>query len=279
MVLAPPGSGDGRDAAVNGAILSVTGLTKVFGAGRHATVAVDHLDFEIAAGEVVALIGESGSGKTTTGRMLLGLMQPTAGTVRFQGTDLATLRKRHGMKGYWRSVQAVFQDPFASLNSFYSVKRCMLNTFKLFPRKPPFAERLQRVREAIHTVGLDVDDVLAKHPHQLSGGQRQRLMVARTLVIQPQVLIADEPTSMIDASSRAAILNILLDLRAKFGFTVIFITHDIGMAYYTSDRLFIMHEGRIVEEGPADAIIRDPQHAYTQRLLADVPTLQREWVL
>jgi len=276
VVLATARAGNG---SLDGAILAARDLTRVFGAGRHANVAVDRLNFDIKAGETVALIGESGSGKTTTGRMLLGLMPPTGGTVYYRGADLADFRKRHGLKGYWRHVQAVFQDPFASFNNFYSVKRCMMNAYKLFPQKPPPAERLARVREAIAMVGLDVDDMLSKYPHQLSGGQRQRLMIARALVIQPSVLIADEPTSMIDASSRAAILNILLELRQRLGITIIFITHDIGMAYYTSDRLFIMHQGKIVEEGPADEIIRRPQHAYTKRLLADVPTLQREWIL
>jgi len=277
--LAAPRSTQRRAAVSDGPILAVEGLTRVFGSGRHANLAVDRVDLAIRPGEVVALIGESGSGKTTVARMLLGLLPPTEGTVRYRGVDLDTLRRREGMRSYWRNVQAVFQDPFGSLNAFYSVRRCMLNAFKLFPRRPPRAERIARVREALDIVGLDVDDMLTKHPHQLSGGQRQRVMIARALVVQPGVLIADEPTSMIDASSRAAILNILLDLRTRLGLTVMFITHDIGMAYYTSDRLFIMHLGRIVEEGPADDIIRDPQHEYTKRLLADVPTLSREWIL
>ncbi len=260
-------------------ILAVDGLTKVFGSGRHAHRAVDHVDLAMRPGEVVALIGESGSGKTTVARMLLGLLPSTEGTIRYQGVDLAAVRRREGMRSYWRNVQAVFQDPFGSLNAFYSVRRSMMNAFKLFPRKPPRAERLARVREALGIVGLDVDDLLTKHPHQLSGGQRQRVMIARALVVRPGVLIADEPTSMIDASSRVAILNLLLDLRTRLGLTVMFITHDIGMAYYTSDRLFVMHAGRIIEEGSAEDIIRDPQHEHTQRLLADVPTLHREWIL
>jgi peptide/nickel transport system ATP-binding protein len=260
------------------AILSVSELTKVFGAGRGATVAVDHISFAVASGEIIALIGESGSGKTTTGRMLLGLMLPSAGRIDYEGTDLAVLRRRFGLRAYWRNVQAIFQDPFSSFNGFYSIRRSMMNAFKLLPQRPSHKAQLERICTAIETVGLDVKDVLSKYPHQLSGGQRQRLMIARALVIQPKVLIADEPTSMIDASSRAAILNILLKLRSDFGMSIIFITHDIGMAYYTSDRLLIMCQGRIVEEGLAEAVISRPQHPYTQRLLADVPTLHHDWI-
>jgi peptide/nickel transport system ATP-binding protein len=282
MVLAASREADGHDhtlEAQDTGILAVRGLTKTFGSGRHAVHAVDNIDLIIREGEVVAIIGESGSGKTTTGRMLLGLMQPTSGSILFDGVELSDFRKQYGMARYWSSVQAIFQDPFASFNGFYSVRRCMYNAFKLFKTKPSREEREARIREAIASVGLDVDDMLSKHPHQLSGGQRQRLMIARALVIKPRVLIADEPTSMIDASSRASILNIMLELRERLGVTILFITHDIGMAYYTSDRLFIMNKGKIVETGTADAIIQNPQHAYTQRLLADVPTLHKDWIL
>jgi len=260
-------------------ILETRGLTRVFGSGQSRVVAVDHVDFQIKAGEIVALIGESGSGKTTMGRMLLGLLPPTEGQVLFRGQDLETYRKRRDMKSYWRSVQAVFQDPFASFNGFYRVGRTLMNAFKLLPQKPPESEREEKIFRAVDAVGLNPVEVLSKFPHELSGGQRQRLMIARALLVEPDVLIADEPTSMVDASSRAGVLNILLELRERLKLTIIFITHDIGMAYYTSDRLLIMQRGRIVEEGPAEEIIRNPRHQYTRNLLADVPTLHREWEL
>lgn len=258
-------------------ILEAQGLTRVFGGGAHRVVAVDRVDLAIREGEIVGLIGESGSGKTTLGRMLLGLLAPTEGRILFQGEDLESYRRRGGMKAYWRSVQAVFQDPFASFNGFYKVSRTLMNAFKLLPERPPEEERWELVRRAVDRVGLNPAEVLGKYPHELSGGQRQRLMIARALLVEPKVLIADEPTSMIDASSRASVLNVLLDLRERLNLTIIFITHDIGTAYYTCDRLLIMQRGRIVEEGPAEEIIQNPSHEYTKRLLADVPTLHREW--
>lgn len=279
-MLATAGRPDvGSGGSVGDFILETRGLTRVFGAGADQVVAVDHVDLQIKEGEIVALIGESGSGKTTMGRMLLGLLPPTEGQVLFRGKDLETYRKRGEMKAYWRSVQAVFQDPFASFNGFYKVGRTLMNAFKLMPKKPPEEEREERIFRAVDSVGLNPVEVLHKHPHELSGGQRQRLMIARALLVEPQVLIADEPTSMVDASSRAGVLNVLLELRERLNLTIIFITHDIGMAYYTSDRLLIMQRGKIVEQGPAEDIIRNPQHEYTQNLLADVPTLHREWDL
>src|SRR5690606_19123896 len=143
--------------------------------------------------------------------------------------------------------------------------------------RPPEDERKEKIYRAVDAVGLNPAEVLDKHPHELSGGQRQRLMIARALLVEPEVLIADEPTSMVDASSRASVLNILLDLRERLNLTIIFITHDIAMAYYTSYRLLIMQHGRIVEQGPSVQIIRTPRHVHAERLLSDVPTLRQEW--
>lgn len=279
MLAAAERAGVGAGRRFGEVILETKGLTRVFGSGSHRLVAVDHVDFQIRSGEIVALIGESGSGKTTMGRMLLGLLAPTEGQVLFRGKDLEEYRKRREMREYWRSVQAVFQDPFASFNSFYKVSRTLMNAFKLLPKRPPEDERKEKIYRAVDAVGLNPSEVLDKHPHELSGGQRQRLMIARALLVEPEVLIADEPTSMVDASSRASVLNILLDLRERLNLTIIFITHDIGMAYYTSDRLLIMQHGRIVEQGPSEEIIRNPRHEYTKRLLSDVPTLHQEWEL
>ncbi len=258
-------------------ILDIRNLTKVFGAGKHATVAVDNVSFSVGRGEIISLLGESGSGKTTTARMLLKLMQPTSGTILFNGRDITSTQGRKEAKEYWTHVQAVFQDPFSSFNSFYSVRTFLTNAFRLLPTEPSDSEKENMIQECMRNVGLNADELLSKRPHELSGGQRQRIMIARVLLINPEILIADEPTSMIDASSRAGILNILLGLREKLGMTILFITHDIGLAYYTSDRLFIMSEGRIVEQGTADEVITNPRDEYTKRLMNDVPVLERQW--
>ncbi|NLV92729.1 MAG: ABC transporter ATP-binding protein [Firmicutes bacterium] len=260
-------------------ILDVRNLTKVFGSGRNATVAVDNISFSIKRGEVISLLGESGSGKTTTARMLLKLMQPTSGTILFSGRDITSLKGRQESKKYWTHVQAVFQDPFSSFNSFYSVRTFLGNAFRLLPHQPSAQEKEAMIQECMKNVGLNADELLDKRPHELSGGQRQRIMIARVLLINPDVLIADEPTSMIDASSRAGILNLLLNLRETMGMTIMFITHDIGLAYYTSDRLLIMSQGKIVEQGDADEVITNPKDEYTKRLMNDVPVLERQWDL
>ena len=252
-------------------------MTKVFGLGKNATKAVNDVSFSVGKGEIVSLLGESGSGKTTIARMLLKLSQPTSGSIVFKGQDITGMKKSRQTREYWTHVQAVFQDPFSSFNSFYSVRRFLTNSFRLLPNRPSPEEQEQRIQGAMRNVGLNANELLSKRPHELSGGQRQRIMIARIFLINPEVLIADEPTSMIDASSRAGILKILLEMREKLGMTIIFITHDIGLAYYTSDRLLVMSQGKIVEQGPADRIIAHPQHDYTQRLLRDVPVLERKW--
>ncbi len=253
-------------------LLAVEGLTRVFGRGRDAVIAVDRLSFVVGQGEAVALVGESGSGKSTLARLLLRLLTPSAGRIVFEGRDATRLRGGRALRPYWRRVQAVFQDPFASFNQFYTVGRVLQKAVDLLDEALPAGGRLPRMTEALRVVGLG-EEVLAKWPHQLSGGQRQRVMVARALMLGPRLLIADEPTSMLDASMRANLLNLLLDLRRKYGMAVLFITHDIGQAYYLSDRMLVMYQGRLVEEGPAEQLLAMPRHAYTRRLLADVPTL------
>ncbi len=254
-------------------LMQVVNLTKVFGSGKNEVVAVDDISFSILSGEIISLLGESGSGKTTTARMLLRLSNPTRGRILFDGQDIAELK---GID-YWRRVQAIFQDPFSSFNSFYSVHSFLGKAFRLTDNHLSESERRSRMEEAMEDVGLNAAELLFKRPHELSGGQRQRLMIARALLIGPDLLIADEPTSMIDASSRVGILNMLMDLSRKHGMSIMFITHDIGLAYYTSDRLLIMNEGKLVEEGTAEEVVERPTHAYTKRLLADVPTLRRKW--
>jgi peptide/nickel transport system ATP-binding protein len=255
------------------ALLYVKNLTKVFGGGKSEVIAVDNVSFSIYPGEVMSLLGESGSGKTTAARMLLRLSKPTKGCILFKGQDINTLK---GID-YWRKVQMIFQDPFSSFNSFYSVHSFLSKAFRLADDCPSEGEQKARMEQSMESVGLNAEELLFKRPYELSGGQRQRLMIARALLIGPELLVADEPTSMIDASSRVGILNMLMDLSRQHRMAILFITHDIGLAYYTSDRLLIMNEGKIVEEGSAEEIVKTPSHPYTRRLLADVPTLKKQW--
>lgn len=264
-------AGTPPDAGAREAI-SARGLTCAFGHGRRRFTAVDAVDFDIADREIVSIVGESGSGKSTLARMLLGLQKPTAGELRFLGRPPA-----RGAE-HWRLVQAVFQDPFSCFNQFFTIKSQLRSAFKLMDRKPSPEEMRRRIDEALLAVNLDPDKLEGKYPFELSGGQMQRLLLARVHLIRPRILVADEPTSMVDACSRANILDFLLDLNRQRGMTILFITHDIGLAYYVSNRIFIMHRGRIVEQGPPESVIFEPQDGYTRRLLDDVPTLGRPWV-
>jgi ABC-type oligopeptide transport system ATPase subunit len=254
-----------------GALLDVSGLTRTFGFGSRAVAAVDHVSFSIQPGEIVALVGESGSGKSTLARLLLRLLDATQGTISLAGRDVTHLRGA-SLKRYWREVQAVFQDPFSSFNQFFPTKRLLYGSLGVLEHQPRGAEREGRIAEAIERVGLGAD-LLDKWPHQLSGGQRQRMMLARALLLRPRLLIADEPTSMLDASLRVTILNLLRELRDEHGMTVLFITHDLGQAGYVSDRVLVMSKGELVESGTTDDVLWNPQHEYTRKLLADVPRL------
>ncbi len=251
----------------------------MFGFGRRKTVAVDHVDFDFYEGEVVSIVGESGSGKTTLAKMLLGLLKPTEGEVYFQGKkrDISTHKKK---KEYWKNIQAIFQDPYSSYNIFRNIDTVLLDCIHMRGgRKLPYAEKVELMKEACSFVNLKFEELTKKYPFELSGGQMQRLMIARIFLLNPKILVADEPTSMIDACSRATILDMLMQLRNEIGMTIIFITHDIGLAYYVSDSVYIMERGRFVERGSADEVILNPKEAYTQRLISDVPKIYEEWDL
>ncbi|HEX9386860.1 MAG TPA: ABC transporter ATP-binding protein [Anaerolineales bacterium] len=259
--------------------LSTSALTKVFGFGRHKTVAVDHVDINLYEGEVVSIVGESGSGKTTLAKMLLGLINSTEGEIYFQGKkrDISTHRKK---QEYWKGIQAIFQDPFSSYNIFNKIDTVLLDCIHMRGgRKLPHAKKVQLIAEACSFVNLKFEELTNKYPFELSGGQMQRLMIARIFLLKPKILLADEPTSMIDACSRATILDMLMQLRKEIGMTIIFITHDIGLAYYVSDSVFIMEHGKFVESGSADDVILHPKEPYTQRLINDVPKIHEEWDL
>jgi len=265
--------------AENDLYLSASGLTKVFGFGRHKTIAVDHVDFNFHKGEVISIVGESGSGKTTLAKMLLGLISSTEGEIYFQGKkrDIRTQKKK---KEYWKNIQAIFQDPFSSYNIFNKIDAVLLDCIYMRGgRHLPHAKKIELMTEACSFVNLKFDELTNKYPFELSGGQMQRLMIARIFLLKPKILLADEPTSMIDACSRATILDMLMQLRNEIGMTIIFITHDIGLAYYVSDSVYIMEHGKFVESGSADDVILNPRAAYTKRLISDVPKIYEEWDL
>jgi peptide/nickel transport system ATP-binding protein len=259
--------------------LSAKGITKVFGLGGQKTVAVDNVDIDLYQGEVVSIVGESGSGKTTLAKMLLGLISVTEGEIYFQGKkrDIGSHKKK---KEYWKNIQAIFQDPFCSYNIFNKIDSVLLDCISMRGgRKLPKEEKIEMMTEACSFVNLKFEELTNKYPFELSGGQQQRLMIARIFLLKPKILLADEPTSMIDACSRATILDELMKLRDEVGMTVIFITHDIGLAYYVSDKVYIMEQGKFVESGPPDEVILHPKEPYTQRLIDDVPKIYEEWDL
>lgn len=259
--------------------LSGKGVTKIFGTGDKRVVAVDHVDFEFCQGELISIVGESGSGKTTLAKMLLGLTSVTEGQIFFQGKprDISTHKKR---KEYWKGIQAIFQDPFSSYNIFTKIDTVLLDCIHMRGgRHLSKDKKIELMREACSFVNLKFDELTNKYPFELSGGQQQRLMIARIFLLKPQILLADEPTSMIDACSRATILDMLLNLRNETGMTIIFITHDIGLAYYISDTVYIMEKGKFVEFGTADEVILNPKADYTKRLISDVPKIYEEWDL
>jgi peptide/nickel transport system ATP-binding protein len=261
-----------------GIVLTVERVTKVYRVGAFGLrklTAVRDVSFEIHDGEIVSLIGESGSGKSTIGKMILRLTPITSGSIRFQGEDIATLKGR-ALKEYYRKVQGVFQDPFATYNPIFKADRIFqMIREEFFPDTEPkvWANRLQ---EALRAVGLNPPDVQNKFPHQLSGGQLQRFLIARALLLDIRLLIADEIISMLDASTRIDVLNLLAELRSR-GLSILFITHDLSLGYYISDRAIILYSGRVVEMGSSARVYEDPKHPYTRMLMASVPRLDRKW--
>ncbi|HAE84964.1 MAG TPA: ABC transporter ATP-binding protein [Anaerolineaceae bacterium] len=263
----------------SGSCLKCVELTKVYGMGRTKTLAVDHVSLEIHNKEIVSIVGESGSGKTTLAKLLLGLTEPTEGEIYFLGKkrDISTHKKR---LEYWKNIQAIFQDPYSSFNIFRKIDDVLLDCINMRDGKnTPREEKIRMMSEACSFVNMKFEELTNKYPFELSGGQMQRLMIARVFLLKPKILIADEPTSMIDACSRATILDMLLKLNAEEGTTLIFITHDIGLAYYLSQTVYIMKKGRIVESGTAEEVILHPKEAYTKRLISDVPKIREEWDL
>jgi oligopeptide/dipeptide ABC transporter ATP-binding protein len=241
--------------------------------GREAGVvrAVDGVSLDIRRGEVLGLVGESGSGKTTLGRTLLGLVRATGGSVKFEGREITGLRERR-FRELRRQMQVVFQDPHASLNPAMTIGQAVGHPLQIHGLVRDRTQLRARVADVLETVGLaPADNYLDKYPGDLSGGQKQRAVIARALILNPVLLVADEPVSMLDMSVRAKILELMLALKRDFELTYLYITHDLATARFFCDRIAIMYLGRIVEIGPADAIYADPKHPYTQALLRAIP--------
>ncbi|WP_457750999.1 ABC transporter ATP-binding protein [Thermococcus sp.] len=261
-------------------LIHVENLTKVFTSGLIGGFeirAVDDVTFDIKEGEIISLVGESGSGKTTIGKLILRLIAPTSGKILFKGENILEFNKKRLKDYYYKHVQAVFQDPFASFNPVYPIDRAFDLIFSSFLPKMGPGERDEMIYKALEQVGLNPDEIRGKYPHQLSGGQLQRILIARALLVEPDLLIADEAVSMLDASTRIDILNLLGEVRDKFGTSVLFVTHDLALGYYISDKTIIMYRGTIVEMGDTEKVFKNALHPYTKMLLESVPNINVKW--
>ena len=256
-------------------LLEARGLTKHFRVGgllsRHTLHAVDDVDLVIYPQEIVAVVGESGSGKSTIARLLAGVYQPTAGEIVYRGTLLATSSHR-SLRRYRRHVQMVFQDPYASLNPIYPASHGISRALKLHRPELIRGDRRREALRILDSVGLNpADEFLRKYPYELSGGQRQRFGFAQALASRPELILADEPVSMLDVSIRIGLLNLMEDLRRQEGISFLYITHDIASARYTADRIMVMYAGEVAESGPVEEVLSRPTHPYTRLLLSAVP--------
>ncbi len=264
-------------------VLEVRGLTKYFAVGgggplglggeRRLLHAVEDVSFTLQRGRILALVGESGSGKSTIARVLMRLYPATAGEALFHGQDILKLQGRRHLVEYRGRVQMVFQDPFGSLNPVKTVAHHILRPLRIHKEVASGSEAATaRVYELLKTVGLTPpEEVAAKYPHQLSGGQRQRVSFARALAVNPEVVLADEPVSMLDVSIRMGILNMMADLRDQRGLSYLYITHDLASARYLADDTMVLYAGHVVETGPSEQVMQEPLHPYTQLLLSAVP--------
>lgn len=253
-------------------LVQVKDLVQTFNAGKKNEVkAIQDVTFDIYEGETLGLVGESGSGKTTTGRAIIRLYDPTSGEVLFEGKDIAKLKNgSKEMLDFRRQTQMIFQDPYASLNPRMKVKDIIAEGLDIHHLVKSEKERDDRVAELLEEVGLNADHS-TRYPHEFSGGQRQRIGIARALAVEPKFIIADEPISALDVSIQAQVVNLMKDIQDKQGLTYLFIAHDLSMVKYISDRIAVMHYGKIVELASSDEVYNHPLHPYTESLLSAIP--------
>jgi oligopeptide/dipeptide ABC transporter ATP-binding protein len=254
------------------ALLEARNVSRVYGSGQHANVALDQFSLTLDADvpSFTTIAGESGSGKTTLARLLLGFAKPTSGELFYRGKNLWKMSRGDWM-GFRHEVQAIFQDPFEVFNPFYKVDHLLTVPIAKFRLARSKVEARGKIEAALVAVGLRPEETLGRYPHQLSGGQRQRLTVARALLLQPRLIIADEPVSMVDASLRATILESLKKLHTDFGISFLYITHDLTTAYQISDNIIVLYRGGVAEVGDVDLVIKDPRHPYSQLLISSIP--------
>ncbi|HCZ1476501.1 TPA: ATP-binding cassette domain-containing protein [Staphylococcus aureus] len=252
-------------------LLSIKNLKQYFNAGKKNEVrAIENISFDIYKGETLGLVGESGCGKTTTGKSIIKLNDITSGEILYEGIDIQKIRKRKDLLKFNKKIQMIFQDPYASLNPRLKVMDIVAEGIDIHHLATDKRDRKKRVYDLLETVGLSKEHA-NRYPHEFSGGQRQRIGIARALAVEPEFIIADEPISALDVSIQAQVVNLLLKLQRERGITFLFIAHDLSMVKYISDRIAVMHFGKIVEIGPAEEIYQNPLHDYTKSLLSAIP--------
>jgi oligopeptide/dipeptide ABC transporter ATP-binding protein len=262
-------------------LLELRNVTKVFTSGirktaSNTTVALRDASLVVPSefATSTAVAGESGSGKTTMARLLLGFIKPTSGQIIYQGVDVAKMNRTQARQ-YRREVQPIFQDPFEVYNPFYKIDNVLSTPLRNFGLATDAKDVQRRMEEALEMVGLRPRETLGRYPHELSGGQRQRIMVARALMLRPKVIMADEPVSMVDASLRATILDELRKINTEFGISLLYITHDLTTAYQVCDNIVVLYQGTVAEAGSVERVIRDPKHPYTKLLVSSIPVTDR----
>ncbi|HGO3273263.1 TPA: ABC transporter ATP-binding protein [Staphylococcus aureus] len=252
-------------------LLSIKNLKQYFNAGKKNEVrAIENISFDIYKGETIGLVGESGCGKSTTGKSIIKLNDITSGEILYEGIDIQKIRKRKDLLKFNKKIQMIFQDPYASLNPRLKVMDIVAEGIDIHHLATDKRDRKKRVYDLLETVGLSKEHA-NRYPHEFSGGQRQRIGIARALAVEPEFIIADEPISALDVSIQAQVVNLLLKLQRERGITFLFIAHDLSMVKYISDRIAVMHFGKIVEIGPAEEIYQNPLHDYTKSLLSAIP--------
>lgn len=252
-------------------LLSIKNLKQYFNAGKKNEVrAIENISFDIYKGETLGLVGESGCGKSTTGKSIIKLNDITSGEILYEGIDIQKIRKRKDLLKFNKKIQMIFQDPYASLNPRLKVMDIVAEGIDIHHLATDKRDRKKRIYDLLETVGLSKEHA-NRYPHEFSGGQRQRIGIARALAVEPEFIIADEPISALDVSIQAQVVNLLLKLQRERGITFLFIAHDLSMVKYISDRIAVMHFGKIVEIGPAEEIYQNPLHDYTKSLLSAIP--------